>query len=216
MGVYHCDCGETLCGETFECETCGAGGGDGTVFCESCADGHCDDESTKEQSKVYSDVGLLRQLVSYGVYTGTSKHDREKSVQSKTIGTILNRLIADPAAVVRLMEGVTEEAEATPQAKLKGEAEAKAALQAKLKGAEEANAALQARLKGEAEAKTALQSRMKANEEAKTALQAQLKGEEEANAALQSRMKANEEAKTALQAQLIKGRDNQRSHCRHN
>jgi hypothetical protein len=44
MGIYYCDhCNKQLNGETFSCYTCGRAGGDGNIFCGSCADaGKCD------------------------------------------------------------------------------------------------------------------------------------------------------------------------------
>ncbi|KAJ1461057.1 hypothetical protein M885DRAFT_612227 [Pelagophyceae sp. CCMP2097] len=96
MGVYHCNCGETLCGETFECQTCGYGGGDGNTLCDSCADGHCAAPAVQEEARMQADISLLEHVLQSGVYKDTGKHDREFQIQSASMRAILTRLTKDP------------------------------------------------------------------------------------------------------------------------
>mmetsp|Transcript_19142 Transcript_19142/g.49424 ORF Transcript_19142/g.49424 Transcript_19142/m.49424 type:complete len:122 (+) Transcript_19142:34-399(+) len=96
MGVYHCECGETLRGESFSCEDCGFGEGDGTILCEDCAECHCDQPADKDATMMKNDLGLISHMLDLGVYTGNSKHDREKTIQSETLRGMLKCLVADP------------------------------------------------------------------------------------------------------------------------
>ena len=114
MGIYHCDCGETLCGESFECEECGRGGGDGTIFCSDCAAACCAPAEEKDSHLIGKDVALLRQCL-WGVLTEQSKHAREKSIQSDMITRIIKKVIADPTGVAALLD----ESEKRPSKKLK-------------------------------------------------------------------------------------------------
>ena len=106
MGVYHCDCGETLYGETFECETCGRGDGDdGTIFCEDCAAVCCAPKEDQDRHDVGKDLALLAaQLRCGGVYTDSSQHAREKTIHSDLIDGILQKVIADPTGVAALLD----------------------------------------------------------------------------------------------------------------
>ena len=96
MGVYHCDCGKTLCGETFPCPKCGYGGGDGNTLCEGCADMHCASPEDQEKGAVLSDLALIKHIVEWGFYKGTSKHDRDFTLQSASIRACLKKLVSDP------------------------------------------------------------------------------------------------------------------------
>ncbi|KAL7538943.1 hypothetical protein ACHAXR_009588 [Thalassiosira sp. AJA248-18] len=45
MGVYECNkCGEVMCGESFSCQQCHFGEGDGNILCDGCANAGCCDK----------------------------------------------------------------------------------------------------------------------------------------------------------------------------
>ena len=107
MGVYHCDCGVTLWGESFECEGCGRGGGDGTILCQLCAEACCADAETKNNLKTGNDLKLLEQCLRKGIWTSpNSKYGdfEAKTIQSDRIKRILEKVIADPTGVAALLD----------------------------------------------------------------------------------------------------------------
>mmetsp|Transcript_21819 Transcript_21819/g.36443 ORF Transcript_21819/g.36443 Transcript_21819/m.36443 type:complete len:135 (+) Transcript_21819:122-526(+) len=109
MGVYHCECGETMCGESFDCEECGFGDGDGNNLCQICAECHCADAETKETAMKRKDIDLIDTMLRSGVYEDQGKHSRERTIQSKTFRDILERLTRDPSLVVALIEKIDDE-----------------------------------------------------------------------------------------------------------
>ncbi|KAJ3067421.1 hypothetical protein HDU98_009360 [Podochytrium sp. JEL0797] len=78
MGIYHCDCGETLCSESFSCKECGCNAGDGTILCEDCAENHCKKDAEK----------------TYGMYFDNGKHDRPRVVQDPVLRKLLEGYLA--------------------------------------------------------------------------------------------------------------------------
>ena len=111
-----------MCGETFACEKCGFGDGDGNTLCNGCADVHCDDINIKDDAMVHKDAALIKQMLEGGVYSGTSKHDREKTIQSSTMRAILERLIENPDGVKDLLDMADDEATKKPAKRPRSEA----------------------------------------------------------------------------------------------
>ena len=109
MGIHHCDCGATLCGESFSCETCGCGDGDGTMLCDTCAEIHCASDADREQANIDTDTELLTNLSSWGgVYTDNGKHARQKSLQSTTVQEILKLIVKNPERLQELLPRIRE------------------------------------------------------------------------------------------------------------
>jgi hypothetical protein len=83
--------------------------GDEYVLCQNCADCHCADAEIKETAMKRKDIELIGTMLTTGVYEDQCKHSRERTIQSKTLRDILERLTKDPPFVVALIEKIGRE-----------------------------------------------------------------------------------------------------------
>ena len=98
-----------MCGETFWCETCHYGEGDGNYLCEGCAELCCKNEAVQEQGNIHADTSLLYNLTTgCGVYTDVGKFARVKNLQSTTVKKILNLIVKNPTILQELLPDIRE------------------------------------------------------------------------------------------------------------